>query len=136
MGAWSHEPFGNDTASDWAYGLDDARDLRLIQGAVNAVVEGEDGYLDASIAEEAVAAAEVIAHLLGRGTQHDSYTERVQAWASSISAKPNPELRRKARQALQRILSEDSELRELWQESDEYAAWEGSIKALQYAIDA
>jgi hypothetical protein len=31
MGAWSHEPFGNDDAGDWAYGLDESRDLGLIE---------------------------------------------------------------------------------------------------------
>lgn len=28
MGAWSHEPFGNDTAGDWVYELEDAIESR------------------------------------------------------------------------------------------------------------
>jgi len=27
MGTWSHEPFGNDDANDWAYRLEEEEDL-------------------------------------------------------------------------------------------------------------
>jgi hypothetical protein len=136
MGAWSHEPFGNDTANDWAYGLEDVQDLSLIEAAFDAVNNNEGEYLDASVAEEAVAAAETLAHLLGRGAQMDSYTEKVQRWAKSVSARPNPALKNKARQALQRVLADGSELRELWEETEEYPEWQKSITRLQVAIGA
>ncbi len=32
MGVWSHEPFGNDTANDWAYGLEETTDLSYVEG--------------------------------------------------------------------------------------------------------
>lgn len=136
MGAWSHEPFGNDTANDWAYGLEDVQDLSLIEAAFDAVNSNEGEYLDASVAEEAVAAAETLAHLLGRGAQMDSYTEKVQQWAKSVSARPNPALKNKARQALQRVLADGSELRELWEETEEFSDWQKSIRTLQVAIGA
>lgn len=136
MGAWSHEPFGNDTANDWAYGLEGVQDLSLIEAAFDAVNSNEGEYLDASVAEEAVAAAETLAHLLGRGAQMDSYTEKVQRWAKSVSARPNPALKNKARQALQRVLADGSELRELWEETEEFPDWQKSIRALQVAIGA
>lgn len=136
MGAWSHEPFGNDTANDWAYGLEDVQDLSLIEAAFDAVNNNEGEYLDASVAEEAVAAAETLAHLLGRGAQMDSYTEKVQRWAKLVSARPNPALKNKARQALQRVLADGSELRELWEETEEYPEWQKSITTLQVAIGA
>jgi hypothetical protein len=31
MGAWSHEPFGNDDANDWAYDLEQVSDLSFGQ---------------------------------------------------------------------------------------------------------
>ncbi len=136
MGAWSHEPFGNDTANDWAYRLEDVQDLSLIEAAFDAVNNNEGEYLDASVAEEAVAAAETLAHLLGRGAQMDSCTEKVQRWAKSVSARPNPALKNKARQALQRVLADGSELRELWEETEEYPEWQESITTLQVAIGA
>jgi hypothetical protein len=136
MGTWSHEPFGNDGANDWAYGLDEVSDLSLIEQTIDRVLESGAEYLDASDAEEAIAAVEVVAHLLGRGTQHDSYTKKVQEWARKVTAKPNPALRNKARQVLQRVVSENSELQELWSESNEADLWLASIHQLRKALEA
>jgi hypothetical protein len=134
MGTWSHEPFGNDTASDWAYGLEEQKDFSLVAQAIQAVLDNGADYLDSDLAVEAVAAAEVLAKALGRGTQADAYTEEVDVWVKSIGAKPSAELLSKANAALARIVGPDSELRELWEESDDFAAWESSIKALQSAV--
>ena len=136
MGAWSHLPFGNDTANDWAYELEDASDLSVIEAALTRVLDAGDDYLEAPEAEEAVAAIEVLAHLLGRPTNSDSYTEKVQAWVAQVKLKPNPALLNKARQALQRIVGEDSELAELWAESDEAEDWQASMAQLREALVA
>lgn len=136
MGTWSHEPFGNDTANDWAYGLEERRDYSLVEQAVQQVIDNGDDYLDADLAVEAVAASEVLAKSLGRGTQSDAYTENVDAWLKSITARPTSELLSKAQAALTRVLGEDSELRELWEDSDDLQNWESSIKALRSAMGA
>lgn len=136
MGAWSHEPFGNDTACDWSYGLEGQRDFSLIANTIQTVLENGAEYLDADPATEAVAAVEVLAKALGRGTQTDSYTKEADAWVKSIAAKPSRELLSNASAALARILGPDSELRELWEEGDYFGDWESSIKALQSAISA
>ena len=136
MGAWSHEPFGNDTACDWAYGLDEQRDFSLVAKAIQAVLDHGSDYLESDLASEAVAATEVLAKALGRGTQTDSYTEEVDAWVKSIGTKPSQDLLSKANGALTRILGRDSELRQLWEESDDFGSWESSIKALQSAVGA
>jgi hypothetical protein len=134
MGAWSHEPFGNDDANDWAYGLDEAKDLALIESALDKVLESE-GYLEAPQASEAVGAVEVIAKLLGRGTQSDAYTEKIDEWVNRVGLKPSSSLLAKASRTLDRILSDDSELRELWQEEGT-GDWESSIANLKKAIEA
>ena len=87
MGAWSHEPFGNDDANDWAYGLEDVTDLSLIDETLDRVLEAEE-YLEAPEASEAVAAIEVLAKLLGKGTQTDTYTAKVDEWVKSLSVQP------------------------------------------------
>ena len=134
MVAWSHEPFGNDTASDWAYGLVEQKDLSLVAQAIQNILDNGDEYLDSDLAVEAVAAAEVLAKALGRGTQTDAYTEEVDAWLKSVAPKPSSDLLSKARDALTRIVAPDSELKELWEESDDFEVWESSIKALQSAL--
>ena len=132
MGTWSHEPFGNDSANDWAYNLEECKDFSLVTAVLKRAAESEE-YLDADEAVEAVAAAEVLAKALGRGTQSDAYTEKVAAWLASVPAKPSPELLQLAQRALARVLAPESELRELWEESEHFAEWEASIVALQAA---
>ena len=134
MGAWSHEPFGNDDACDWAYGLADTNDLSLIELTINRVLEADD-YIEAPDASEAIAAIEVLAKLLGKGTQKDSYTSEVDVWVGSVSARPNAELLGKAGSAIDLILGNNSELAELWQEggADD---WISSVKKLRIAVCA
>ena len=133
MGAWSHEPFGNDDASDWAVDLEETKELSLIEEALNDVLQADE-YLDAPEASVAIAAIEVIAKLLGKGTQTDAYSEGIDEWVKSISIKPSTALIAKANRVLERVLGEDSELRELWEEvgADD---WLNSVNALRKAIN-
>jgi hypothetical protein len=134
MGAWSHEPFGNDDANDWAYDLEQVSDLSFVEQTLDQALDAED-YLEAPEGSNAVAAVEVLAKMLGKGTQSDAYTEKVDEWIKSVSAKPGPQLLDKAKRTLVRVAGDNSELKELWEEagSDEWAA---SIRALQAAISA
>ncbi len=134
MGAWSHEPFGNDDANDWAYGLKGTDDLALVEAALDRVLDAE-GYLEAPEASEAVAAAEVLAKLLGKGTQSDAYTEKVDEWVNAVAITPSPDILSKALKALDRVLGDESELNELWSEDDN-AEWVASINALRTAVGA
>lgn len=135
MGAWSHQPFGNDTAGDWAYGLVEADDLSIVESAIDAVLNCGSNYVDADVASEAVAAVEVLAKLLGRGTQSDTYTAEVDAWVKSRQLVPSSALLQKAQAALARILSDNSELAELWEDGDA-ESWVASMVDLQVAIGA
>lgn len=83
---------------------------------------------------EAIAAVEVIAKRLGKGTQSDVYTEKVDQWLETISEQPNDGLLSLAKRVLERIVADDSELKELWLESDEYELWLGSIQQLKDAL--
>lgn len=134
MGTWSHESFGNDTANDWAYELEDATDFSVIEAALQVALDEGDEYLDADLAMEAIAAVEVIAKRLGKGTQSDVYTEKVDQWLETISEQPSDGLLSLAKRVLERIVADDSELKELWLESDEYELWLGNIQQLKNAL--
>jgi hypothetical protein len=136
MGAWSHEPFGNDTACDWGYGLLEATDLSPVEAALDAVIENVEDYLDADLATEALAAIEVLAKLQGKGTQTDAYTKGIDQWVKQHAQKPTAELLAKATQVIERIASADSELLELWEESEEAGAWKASLRQLAAATSA
>jgi hypothetical protein len=134
LGAWSHEAFGNDDAIDWAYELEEAENLSYIEAALDAVLEAE-GYLEAPDASCAVAAVEVIAKLLGKGTQSDAYTERIDEWVKNVRARPSRPLLEKAQRALERVRGKESELKELWHEGDA-SEWESSLRSLHAAVSA
>ena len=135
METWSHESFGNDTANDWAYELEDATDFSVIEAALQVALDEGDEYLDADLAMEAIAAVEVIAKRLGKGTQSDVYTEKVDQWLETISEQPSDDLLSLAKRVLERIVADDSELKELWLESDEYELWLGNIQQLKDALN-
>ncbi|MBW7877572.1 MAG: DUF4259 domain-containing protein, partial [Candidatus Cloacimonetes bacterium] len=72
------------------------------------------------------------AKLLGKGTQSDEYTEKVDEWVKNVGLKPSRQLLEKAQQALDRILGEESELKELWEEDPE--EWIRSLQSLRAAV--
>jgi len=134
MGAWSHEPFGNDTACDWGYDHVESDDLSLIEQAITSVLE-TGGYLDADLGSEALAAIEVLAKLAGKGTQSDAYTEEIDKWVKKNAFVPGEELLIRASQAIGRILSDNSELKELWDETDD-SSWSQSVEHLRGLLRA
>ena len=134
MGAWSSEPFGNDTAGDWAFDLEDVDDLSLIEETIQKILDCGNGYLEARDAEEALAAVETIARLKGNFKTKNAYTEDVDAWVAAHPLKPPADLIAKAQKAIDRILSKPSELLELWGESDEFEAWKKQTAELKDRI--
>lgn len=95
-----------------------------------------DACLKAPEAAEAIAAAEAVARLQGHFGLRDSYSETLDAWVRKRRLQPSPALAGKAQRALDRILGEASELRELWDDSDEGEAWTAAVKELRSRIEA
>ena len=125
MGAWGVGHFENDDAADWAWELEDAKSLEPVDAAI-AVVEACDDYLEAPEACIALAAAETVAACLGKAAPDlpDSVTALI-----PTLGKPSPELVARARAAVTR-LADDSELRELWEETDDFTAWQSRVSNL------
>lgn len=134
MGAWDVDAFGNDTACDWAYGLEETDDLLLVENTIEWVLSAGDDYLEAPDAEEALAAAEVIARLQGNWGLRNAYSEPVDKWVEQHSLKPPAGLARKARAAIDRILAPPSELLELWEESEVFADWKAAVLDLKSRV--
>lgn len=118
MGAWSHTSFGNDDASDFLYEVEsDGRDA--LERAIAAVEQTPaDGYIESSSASELLAAAELLATVHGKPPQ--DLPELARALAAKL--KPDGGLRMRATASVRRVVAA-SELRELWEESDELDAW-------------
>jgi hypothetical protein len=89
-------------------------------------VLAEDDYLDAYVSETALVSGEVIAALRGHpGELPDDLRE----WISKVGS-ASVEMAHLAQQAIHRIMTANSELRELWEESDEFDLWQQGIDDL------
>jgi hypothetical protein len=122
MGAWDATSFGNDTANDWAYELENVRDLSYVDATLQKILDAGDDYIEGPDAEEAIAAAEVLAWLRGRPTPVNAYTEKIAEWVAAHPIQPTAAITQKALATLDRIQRQPSELPELWEGIAEWAA--------------
>lgn len=127
MGAWGVRNFENDEAMDWVAELEQSEDASVIEEALRFVAEGRDEYVEAPEACRALAAAEVVAALNGVGSP--DLPDKIKQW---ISRHPvgDQSLSRLALRAVKRVKTA-SELKELWDESENVAEWYGVIRDLE-----
>jgi hypothetical protein len=133
MGTWAVDAFGNDYAQDWAEDLHETSNLDAVEDTLDTVLES-GAELEAPLAAEALAAIEVLARLQGKGGPRSEDSVSVDEWVDARNAKavkPRTDLAAKAAQAIERILAPDSELRQLWEESEHYADWRASVEDLR-----
>jgi hypothetical protein len=130
MGAFGTDTFENDTAVDWTYELE-ARGWSHVEDTLARALSVGAEHLDADLACEALAAADTVARALGRRGQVDAYTETVDAWVGAQRSRPNASLVARARAAVERVLGPNSELADLWAESDEAADWREHVGELR-----
>lgn len=136
MGTWGVDGFGNDDAADWAWTLDDSSDLAIVEATLVAADVDAGEYLEAPAAATAVAAAEAVARLRGAGGQQSPYSESVDKWVVRVGRPPAPQVVTLAVRVLDRVAGPNSELRELWEESDEYEAWSAALRELRGRLTA
>lgn len=136
MGTWSAEPVGNDSAADFVGDLEDERGWSVVQAALAAATDAGP-EMDSDVAELALAAAEVVAHGVGRPTQDDAYTASIAQFVER-AGKPDETLVSLAAQAVTAAGSPDGELAELWDDagSDDLAEWRESITRLTASLSA
>lgn len=126
MGAWDTGNFDNDDAGDWAVELEDAGTIGPVLMAFDEVDASGD-YLDAGIACMALAAAETVAALLGKPIA--DLPEPVAEVVADIGGPPDGDLVARARLAVEKVAAE-SELRELWEETDNFDEWQSIVADL------
>lgn len=120
MESWDAGSFGNNAASDWVYALEECPDLSFIEDTLQRVLDAGNRYMDAIEGAEAVAAAEVVAWLLGRPTPVDTDSQCVAEWVATHPFAPPPALVDKALVVIHRIQGRESELAELWEKDAEW----------------
>jgi hypothetical protein len=136
MGAWDIGIFDNDTAADWAVNLSHSTGLSLIEETIDAALAAGDEYLDADLACEVLAAADVVARLRGCWGARTIYSEPADRWVDSVTLEVPESLIERALSAVDRVLAPNSELDELFAESEEYEGWRAVVADLQQRIGA
>ncbi|MFF2660668.1 DUF4259 domain-containing protein [Kitasatospora sp. NPDC058032] len=133
MGTWDIGHFDNDTAADFSGTLDETplaeREAVVRRVLTLAADTGAEDYLDCDEAVEAVAAAALVASQCPGGEP---------VTTSYGPDEPLPvfptDLRPLAAEALDRVLAEESELAELWDETEEGPAWRRTVKDLRAVL--
>jgi len=134
MGAWGYGNFENDDALDWVFELEQTKDLSVIVNALNEIISGIGDHLDATDCANALAAAETVAALAGR--PGPELPEEIAHWvgerhAESPQDRPlvDETVTRQAQHTINAVLSE-SELKELWEETDDFECWKATVTDL------
>ncbi|QDU77963.1 hypothetical protein Pan97_50420 [Bremerella volcania] len=127
MGAWGYEIFDNDTACDWLDSLTVCDDLSWIETTLETSINAED-HLDVDQASEALAACEAIAHLRGRPGLHEASLDQLNRWVDRHKHLNTDHLVPLATQALARITSDDCQLKQQWQQTDQFEQWVATVE--------
>jgi hypothetical protein len=130
MGAWGTGVFENDDAADFVGDVVEGNSLAPIKAAIDRVLQIEGEYLEAPDASQALAAAAILALLKDKASAGVETTEALGEWVGRTKISPPKDLLENARHSIERILTEPSELLELWSESDEFAEWKSSTEKL------
>jgi hypothetical protein len=152
MGAWDAGSFQNDTALDWAGDLNESGDIKAVRTALVRVMEERrseqpsfigrllgrrvmEPYLEADVACEGLAAAEIVAFWLGHPDRH--FPDYLRDWARRHSDALSSELITLARQAVSAVRTK-SELKDLWEEGDGVVApeWYAAIADLESRLQS
>ena len=125
MGARSHTSFGNDDASDCLYEVE-SDGAAAIEAAISALEQTPaDGYIESSVASALLAVSELIAAAHCRPPQ--DFPDPAPKLAARL--KPDGSLRARALAAVKRVAN-GSELRKVWEESDEFDEWLANVNGL------
>lgn len=133
MGAWDVDSFDNDMACDWAYELEGSRSLSVVQTTLEEVLDVGGAYLESDLGCTGLAACEVLARLKGNWGKRDAYTETVDKWVEAHPQEVPSNLIDMAVSAIDRIVSKQSELAELWAESDA-TQWQTAVNDLRERV--
>ena len=132
MGAWGVGCFENDDALDWVATLIESDDMELISEAFAQLLASSGDYLEAPDCCIGLAAAEVVAALKGRPGA--DLPDAVREWVGPRLGSASAGLLSRGREAIAAVAN-SSELKDLWTDSDDYAAWGERVADLSRRLE-
>jgi Domain of unknown function (DUF4259) len=135
MGAWGIQGLDNDRAMDFVGDFLDAPSEKLLDEAVRRIADAaSDRCLEVPDCERAIAAAEIVAALLGSPIA--DLPERLASWLKdSATFRADRALVAMAIESVRRIGAQ-SELQELWADVDESEAWQQEMADLERRLNS
>ncbi|RAJ87262.1 uncharacterized protein DUF4259 [Chitinophaga dinghuensis] len=126
MGTWSEKSFGNDSAGDWIIDLCETPTLEFIRETLQASI---DNPMEADYNQPAIAAAEVICILDGKIPEdYHEISHNLEPILATLKGQQFPNgLRALAVRCIDMIAT-DSELKELWEDQEEWLDEINSLK--------
>lgn len=133
MNIWGTGPFENEVGAafagevvqDGAFALAEAFDVAL---------DPDPDFLAAEEGWRTLAAAEVLASVL-TGETAGITDAALRAWVAEADPADLEGLRETGREAVERVLAPDSELPNLWAESEDAEAWRADVQRLLDALE-
>lgn len=122
MGAWNYGVFDDDVAYDALYEFKESPDIISdMKECFDNVIESD--YVEYDDGQFALVAAAVIDSVINN-TDYECGEEDHLEWIKSLKGIDFSPLTKKAAAAIDAVLSDNSELKELWEENEElYFSW-------------
>lgn len=132
MGTWGIKTFENDGTSDWLWELEESNDLSVLKQALEPE---ETEYLEAPDGEIILGAAEVINAM--RNGPREGLPINALKWIEDHMPLDVSSLIKQAISMIDRVLAENSELKELWEENEEdYLQWLSDVTDLRAKLSS
>lgn len=141
MEYWNYQIFCNDTALDVLSELEESEDIKdTLNCYLNDILSLEDDYIEEDTCQNGLVAIAIIDSKLN-GINHSLLfdeewdDEEYVSLLESINKEDVINLKKSAIKVMERILQDDSELKELWEENEDlYEKWENNLLAIKNRI--
>ncbi len=122
----------NNSAQDWLYEFSVFPGLNLVEMSLY-IVSQETKFININLAQEALVACEVVARLNGQYCFKNKSTEIIDQWVEETEVFVTDRLKNKAYYAIDKILTNQSELRNLYKDDDR---WLNAVSNLKKRVKA
>jgi len=129
MAAWGTKTFEEDTANDWIQELIDSEDAREFLSDSLSI---DPGYIEADQAAIVLAASETLIALLDE--PRAGVPGELVDWVGDNECDDVSDLPEVALPALAKVLGKESELRDIWSDSEDFDGWLENVESMREVI--
>lgn len=132
MNLWGTGPFDNDSGKAFIDEVLQDGDYALAE-AFDVVLDADMDFIEAEEGQRVMAAAEILNAVLTGDTSRLVDAE-LRGWVQQADASALASLKTSARNALARVMGEQSDLPGLWEDGEDGEVWLGEAQRLRQAL--